>query len=387
MKNKSQEKKVMMLHGSSDLYGASKIFLLTAEILNKNGMSVIVILSEEGPLADGLIALGIRVEFVRLGIIRRKYFNVSGLFNRFKVTFDAYKRLATLAEKENITHVYSNTAAVWVGALLSKVKGYHHIWHLHEIIVQPKLFALWMGKMVQYNADKVIVVSEAVKTHWGKYVSANKLHLVYNGIDYNPYICKSIGLREELNIPKEAIVIGMIGRVNSWKGQEYFLEISEELNKKFLNLYFLLVGDAFPGEEHLFEGLEQRILEKKFRDRIYNLGFRKDISHVLATMDIFILPSLLPDPFPTVILEAMAATKPVVATAQGGALEMIEHGKTGYHIPLNEAPEAAAIIGELIKDKSQINKLGKEAKKSVLENFSLPKYGQKIMNIFFLSSK
>ena len=54
MKSKSQEKKVMMLHGSSDLYGASKIFLLTAEILNKNGMSVIVILSEEGPLADGL---------------------------------------------------------------------------------------------------------------------------------------------------------------------------------------------------------------------------------------------------------------------------------------------------------------------------------------------
>ena len=54
---------------------------------------------------------------------------------------------------------------------------------------------------------------------------------------------------------------------------------------------------------------------------------------------------------------------------------------------MNEAPEAAAIIGELIKDKSQINKLGKEAKKSVLENFSLPKYGQKILNIFFLSSK
>ena len=382
MKSQIEEKCVMMLHGSSDLYGASKIFLLTAEILNNNGVSVLVILSEDGPLADELKKLGIRVELVRLGIIRRKYFNISGFFNRLKVTFEAYKTLEALAGKEKITHVYSNTAAVWVGALLSRMKGYFHIWHLHEIIVQPKFFAVWMGKLVQYNSHKVIVVSEAVKKHWGKYVSANKLHLVYNGIDYNPYICKSVNLREELNIPKEAMIIGMIGRVNSWKGQEYFLEISEELNKKFLNLYFLLVGDAFPGEEHLFEELEQRILENKFRDRIFNLGFRKDISHVLATMDIFILPSILPDPFPTVILEAMASKKPVVATAQGGALEMIDHGATGYHIPVNEAPEAAVIIGELINNKGKINKIGEEARKSVIENFSLPKYGQKILNIF-----
>jgi len=382
MKSQIEEKRIMMLHGSSDLYGASKIFLLTAEILSNNGVSVLVILSEDGPLADELKKLGIRVELVRLGIIRRKYFNINGLFNRLKVTFEAYKTLGALAEKEKITHVYSNTAAVWVGALLSRMKGYFHIWHLHEIIAQPKFFAVWMGKLVQYNSHKVIVVSEAVKKHWGRHVSANKLHLVYNGIDYNPYLCKSVNLREELNIPKEAMIIGMIGRVNSWKGQEYFLEISEELNKKFLNLYFLLVGDAFPGEEHLFEGLEQRILENKFRDRIFNLGFRKDISHVLATMDIFILPSTLPDPFPTVILEAMAAKKPVVATAQGGALEMIDHGETGYHIPLNEAPEAAVIIGELINNKGQINKVGEEARKSVIENFSLSKYGQKILSIF-----
>ncbi|MDO6439633.1 glycosyltransferase family 4 protein [Cyclobacterium sp. 1_MG-2023] len=382
MKSKSRTKRVMMLHGSSDLYGASKIFLFTASILKESGVYVIVILSEEGPLADELRKLGVQVKLIRLGIIRRKYFNAKGLINRVKVIFKAYKQLGELAKAENITHIYSNTAAVWVGAFLSRVKGYTHVWHLHEIIVKPKFFSLWMGKLVQYNSDRVIVVSQAVKNHWEKYVSGNKLQLIYNGIDYNPYLCQSVGLRKELGIPEEAMVIGMIGRVNSWKGQEYFLEISEELNKKFLNLYFLLIGDAFPGEEHLFEGLEQRILEKEFSDRIYNLGFRKDISDVLATMDIFILPSILPDPFPTVILEAMAAAKPVVATAQGGALEMIDHGTTGYHIPLHKASESAAIIGDLIGNKSQINRIGKEARKSVVGNFSLSKYRQEILSIF-----
>lgn len=374
--------KVLMLHGSSDLYGASKIFLLTATLLQKEGATVVVVLSEEGILAEELRKQGIRVELIQLGIVRRKYFNVGGLVNRLKVMAAAYRKLASLAEEVGITHVYSNTAAVWVGAALAKGRGYVHIWHLHEIILRPGWFSKLMGKMVQHASDKVIVVSGAVKSHWERHIERNKLHLVYNGIDYNPYLWNAIDLREELGIPDDACVIGMVGRVNSWKGQPYFLEISEELNKKFLNLHFVLVGDAFPGEEHLFEGLEQKILENKFKHSIHNLGFKKNISPALATMDIFILPSILPDPFPTVILEAMASAKPVVATAQGGALEMISNGKTGYHIPWDNALEAAEIVGKLVKDKNQREVIGLNARNSVLENFSLPAYGRNMVEIF-----
>ncbi|MDN3687154.1 glycosyltransferase family 4 protein [Cyclobacterium jeungdonense] len=377
-----EKTKVLMLHGSSDLYGASKIFLLTASLLQKEGATIVVVLSEEGILAEELRKQGIRVELIKLGIVRRKYFNVPGLLNRLKVMAAAYRRLASLAEEVGITHLYSNTAAVWVGAALAKRKGYVHIWHLHEIILRPVWFSKLMGKMVQHASDKVIVVSGAVKLHWERYIERNKLHLVYNGIDYNPYLWNRTDLREELGIPGDACVIGMVGRVNSWKGQTYFLEISEELNKKFLNLHFVLVGDAFPGEERLFEGLEQKILEKEFKHSIHNLGFKKNISPALATMDIFILPSILPDPFPTVILEAMASAKPVVATAQGGAMEMISNGKTGFHIPWDNAPEAAEIIGDLVKDKSQREVIGLNARNSVLENFSLPAYGRNMVEIF-----
>jgi glycosyltransferase involved in cell wall biosynthesis len=100
-------------------------------------------------------------------------------------------------------------------------------------------------------------------------------------------------------------------------------------------------------------------------------------------MDIFILPSILPDPFPTVILEAMAAEKPVVATAHGGALEMIASGKTGFHIPHNSAKEAAGVLEKLISDKGLIKRMGKEARKRVLKKFSLSAYDKKILDIFF----
>ncbi|MEX2511828.1 MAG: glycosyltransferase family 4 protein [Cyclobacteriaceae bacterium] len=373
---------ILMLHGSSDLYGASKIFLVTAQLLKEEGHGVTVILSEDGPLVGALKDLGIHVKLLRLGIIRRKYFNLKGLLNRAKVMRNAIKTLKKLATEEGITHIYSNTAAVWVGAFVAKGLNLRHIWHLHEIILKPSWFGWAMGKMINRFAHKVIVVSEAVQNHWSRFVSEEKLALIYNGINYKPYLCGHDHLRKTMGIPAEALVIGMIGRVNSWKGQEYFLEISEELNKKFLNLYFILVGDPYPGDERLYEGLELNILKKKFNHKIYNLGFRSDIPRVLATMDIFILPSILPDPFPTVVLEAMASQKPIVATAHGGALEMISDGVTGVHIPWNAPEEAARKMEPLVEDENFRLKMGIKAKESVLNNFSLPSFREKILTVF-----
>lgn len=375
-------RRILMLHGSSDLYGASKIFLITAVSLKEKGHVPYVVLSEEGPLVGALEKEGIKVSLVRLGIIRRKYFNLPGIFNRVRVMNRAVKALSRLVEDEKITDVYSNTAAVWVGALVSGKKRLRHFWHLHEIIVRPSWFSWLIGNMINRSADKVIVVSAAVKDHWGKYIHPQKLELVYNGIDYAPYLGPGGDLRAELGIDRDACVVGMIGRVNSWKGHQYFLEISEELNKKFLNLQFILAGDAFPGEEHLYEGLVKKILEKKFKNRVFNLGFRSDVSSVLATLDIFVLPSTLPDPFPTVVLEAMAAGKPVVATEHGGALEMIEDYQTGILIPWDSAKTAAGRMDILFEDKNKRIRMGEMGRKKVLENFSLTSFKENINRVF-----
>jgi glycosyltransferase involved in cell wall biosynthesis len=322
-----------------------------------------------------------------LGIVRRKYFNGPGILNRIKVMKKAVVILGHVVDNQKITDIYSNTAAVWVGALLAKKKKLRHYWHLHEIIVRPFWFSYLMGNIINYAADKVIVVSGAVRDYWKKHIDPKKLELVYNGIDYTPYLNPGGDLKGELLIEQEACVIGMIGRVNSWKGHEYFLEISEELNKKFLNLRFILVGDAFPGEEHLYEGLEKKILEKKFKNRVFNLGFRSDISSVLATLDIFVLPSTLPAPFPTVILEAMAAGKPVIATAHGGAVEMISNDETGILIPWDSPREAADKMASMVADKNKRKRMGELGRKKVLENFSLTSYRENINNVFSPRSK
>ena len=373
---------ILMLHGSSDLYGASKIFLNSIAALQKAGHQVTVVLSEDGPLAKELESSGVNLHLHKLGILRRKYFNLSGLLNRGKTIWKAKKFLEKLIIEKQITHLYSNTSAVLVGAFVAKKRGIRHIWHLHEILVGPKWFVSLMGILINRYADVVVVVSQAVWDNWKIKVSESKMLLLYNGIDYSPYLLQSTDIRNEIPEATYKILIGMIGRVNHWKGQSYFLEMAKQLKLQHQNIHFLIVGDAYPGTEVYVTDMLEKIESLGLKDHITYLGYREDIPAILRSLDIFVLPSILPDPLPTVILEAMASSKPVVATNHGGACEMIIPNQTGYLIPWDNAEEGARFIGELISDKNKRGEMGKNAKERVLDKFSKETFQRNFLELF-----
>jgi glycosyltransferase involved in cell wall biosynthesis len=372
---------ILILHGSSDLYGASKILLVTVRLLIKKGDTPIVVLTENGPLADELKALGAEVIFIPLGILRRKYKTIPGIINRLSVIRNAYSAIKTLIKERKIGLVYSNTTAVLAGAFAASSLGIRHIWHVHEIIEHPKWMYRFLGGLLNRYSHKVIVVSEAVQKSWSKYVSPEKLQLVYNGIDYSPYLLSSGKLRKELGIDDQTVVIGMIGRVHYWKGQAYFLQIASALSKQYDNVRFVLIGDAFPGYEYLYEQLGALIKQENIGHLVTDLGYRTDVAELLHGFDILVLPSTLPDPFPTVVLEAMASAKPVAATAHGGALEMVDENGTGVLIPLNDVQKASLIIGKLISNKVLRIQMGEAARKKVLEEYSTEAFENKMINV------
>ncbi len=372
---------ILILHGSSDLYGASKILLVTVRVLIKKDHTPIIILTENGPLADELKTLGAEVIFIRLGILRRKYKTVPGMLNRLWVIRNAYTAIKKLIQERKIGLVYSNTTAVLAGALAARSMGIRHIWHVHEIIEHPKWMYRFLGNLLNRYSSKVIVVSAAVQKSWCKYVSDEKLELIYNGIDYSPYMHPSDKLRKELGIDDQTVVIGMIGRVHYWKGQEYFLRIASALTKQYSHIRFVLIGDAFPGYEYLYDQLAQLIKQENIGHLVSDLGYRTDVAELLPGFDILVLPSTLPDPFPTVVLEAMASAKPVAATAQGGALEMVDDNRTGVWIPVNDVQKASAIIGKLVNDRILRVQMGEAARKKVLEQYSPEAFENKMINV------
>ncbi|KEO73635.1 hypothetical protein EL17_12100 [Anditalea andensis] len=375
-------KSILILHSSSDLYGASKILLTTIKIFKENGFIVEVVLSEEGRLSYAIREESIKVYIIRLGILRRKYFNIKGIFNRVFVVSKAYKQLLNIIEKEDFTHIYSNTTAVLVGALVAKKTKTYHIWHIHEIITNPMWFTRIMGSFVNRYSDYAIAVSEAVSQYWRPYISKEKLKVIYNGIDYTPYLSPTKSFRELNGINQDVLLIGMIGRISAWKGQLYFLDIADQIVKNYSNVHFLIVGDAFPGDEHLLTALNKKILKLNLENVVTVLDFQQNVSSIYEALDIFVLPSIKPDPLPTVVLEAMASAKAVIATGHGGALEMVLEGKTGIFIPHDNAKAAYQKIKLLLSDSLYRNNLGHNGRERVLKAFSEDSFKINIMEIF-----
>ena len=388
--------RILLLHSSSDNYGASKIFLQTVLLLKNNGHYPVVVLPNKGALVDELSQLNVEVHIVNLAILRRKYFNIAGIFNRYTKWKAAVPTLNHIIDKHQIDTIYSNTAAVLIGGYVAKKRGLQHIWHLHEIIERPVFLHQFFAWCIRNWSDKIIVVSKAVEANWQdalpKQANKNaksKMFQVYNGIEPVPK-CKVVpktnfdNYKQSLFIPNNAIVIGMAARIHFWKGQSYFIEIAKELLKRKVSadpLYFIIAGDPFPGYEHLQRELEQSILQHQLTTRVFYVGLVKEMDLFYKSIDLLILPSQQPDPLPTVVLEAMQYELPVIATAQGGALEMVIENETGIFIPLNNVTEAVDNIIKIL-NADKLNKLGLAGKKRVTEYFSAASFEKNIISVF-----
>ena len=379
---------ILFLHSSSDLYGASKIFLQTAQILKAQGHTCHVVVSANGPLVDKLKQDNIPVTVINLGIIRRKYFTLLGILNRFSKWQKANDLLNKYIQQNNIELVYANTTAVLLGAYIAHKNKIKHVWHVHEIIEKPKFLFLAIQWIMKRYTSTIICVSKAVQNHWSKYAPSllSKMQVIYNGIGPVEKSTEA-SFRTQYQIPEDAIVIGMAGRVHYWKGQQYFLQIAEQLLKPSTEsnqtkpLYFIITGDAFPGYEYLVAETNDFIKKNNLGGRIFYTGFEDKMDKFYSSIDLLILPSQLPDPLPTVVLEAMQYGIPVAATAQGGVLEMIAENETGIFIPINNVQAAADKIFELIHSNHR-NNMRMHSIERVEKYFSASSFENQITTIF-----
>ena len=369
---------LLFLQSSSELYGSGKIILQVLRLYRREGFNPVVVLTGPGPLQLILQQEGFPVYVQNLGILRRKYVNPTGLINRLGKNLNAYRFLSELHRNYEFKLVYSNTLAVIVGAFWAKRNRIPHNWHIHEIIPGPFPLVKLLSKLLDLSTPHPIAVSRAVAEHWQPFLMKSKVQVIHNGISYDPFLSAKATVKRELGLAENAILIGMIGRINPGKGQLFFLEMAEILSQSFPTTHFVLVGDPFPGYEPILEELKKEIGKKRLENRVSYLGFRSDIPEVMASLDIFVLPSILPDSFPTVILEAMASGKPVVATRSGGASEMVLEGETGYLIPVGAVENGVDVLGILVQNPELKQSFGEAARKRVLSEFSLEAFEEKI---------
>lgn len=370
-------KRILYLHAGAEMYGADKVLLELIKGLDSKEFEAHVILPNDGVLVEDLRQVGAQVSVLDYPILRRKYFNPKGIADYIR-SYNFYaKQIALYAQEHSIDMVHNNTAAVLEGIYLKRKLKLPLIWHVHEIIVKPKAISDFINMLMGRYADKIVTVSQAVANHikQSPFIKDSQVEVIYNGVDntvYYPMDASSI--REKFDIAQDALVIGMIGRVNAIKGQNDFIEAVEPLLEKNEQVVAFLAGGVFPGEEWRLEELDKRIASSSVVSQIHRIDYYDKTSELYNMFDIFVLPSIKPDSLPTVVLEAMACSKPVVGYNNGGIAEMVVDDKSGCLVKPNRPQELSNAISLLLDSSEKREKFGRVGYQRQKELFSLESY-------------
>jgi glycosyltransferase involved in cell wall biosynthesis len=342
--------KILFLDQSGQLGGAELCLLDLAKFY---GDRCLVALFEPGPLVDRLQQQNTPVQVLQPQALQMR--KDSGLWAGLR-NLDRLIPLITqviqLARQADV--IYVNTAkALVVGAIASLLSRKPLVYHLHDII-SPDHFSrvnqLLLITLANLNAKRVIANSQAAKQAFvaagGK---ADRTSVIYNGFDVDRYMvepAKVKQLRQELAIADDQFLVGHFSRLSPWKGQHILLEALAQVPDNVMpnRVVAVFVGAALFGEDDYVRQLQQQVMDLGLVDRVKFLGFRSNVPELMAACDLVAHTSIAPEPFGRVIVEAMLCQTAIVATAAGGAIELVQHYHTGWLTPPGDIAALATII-------------------------------------------
>jgi glycosyltransferase involved in cell wall biosynthesis len=374
----SERKRLLFVQIQADLYGSSRSLLRLVGALDKAVFKTVVVLSGSGPLKQQLELRGAKViEIPHVGAVGRW-----NLFSRhfFLIPYDilkATRRLLQIIRRERIDLVHSNTSIILAAALAAKIARIPHVFHVREIYGEFPLFWKLHRRFICWSSQEIICISNAVASQF----PGQRTSIVPNGLDFGaecPIPPDPGKLKIKLGLDG-AMLAGCIGRIK-WrrKGQEVLIQALALLKERGVLLNALIVGSPFPGNEsHLrkMHALAQRlgVFEQV---RFHSEQF--DIWPFYALMDIFIMPSVLPEPLGNVIIEAMAMGLPVVASRGGGTSDLIEDGCSGFLVQPGDCAELADRLDFLCRHPQKRREIGEAGRRRQQEKFTLDLCARKV---------
>jgi glycosyltransferase involved in cell wall biosynthesis len=225
-----------------------------------------------------------------------------------------------------------------------------------------------------------IAVSEEVRLSILNQVGAidGKIFTISNGVDTSEFerpgnkqaLCKELGLEQDAHLAV------LVGRLHEQKGHRYLIEAVPTIIDRFPKTHFLLIGEG-----ELRASLEKQVDELGLKPHVIFMGIRHDVPDILAAVDLFLLPSLW-EGLSIALLEAMAAAKPIVASAVSGTNQVMISGETGLLVPPGSSQALAEAILQVLADPVRARRMGSAARQHVIKNFSAQKQAKEHLNLY-----
>lgn len=245
-----------------------------------------------------------------------------------------------------------------------------HGFHYQHLKPLKRWLYLSSEKLLANFTNIFINVSESEKVSClnAGIVSKDKVVVVPNGIRIPAFT--------ERILNKGKLTLVNISRLSPEKGVAILLDIVKSLSLLYADFNLVIIGDG-PERAHL----KKKAYELGIEKYISFLGFRKDVSGILASADIYVTASR-GEGMPLTVLEAMVRSLPVVASNVVGIVDLVEQGKNGFLFDINRPEQAAEYIMKLIKDNALYESMAKNAYQTVADNYTIEKMCKKIANVY-----
>ncbi|MBK8988617.1 MAG: glycosyltransferase family 4 protein [Chloroflexi bacterium] len=286
-----------------------------------------------------------------------------------------------LIRQHAITLVHTNTVrAHIVGSLAGWLTRTPVVWTLHDNTFPPRLVR-WLAPIPR----QTIAVSGWLADLYAPCGLTNKITIIPNGLNLAAAPDNAPSIRAELGIPPDAPLVLNVGRLIAGKAPHLFIAAAEIAASHHPDAHFVLVGGPDDGEaaDHIYlEQLTQAIAGASLGSRLHAVGPRPDVGRFYQAAAVVVYNAVQPEGLPTVLLEAMAYALPVVAAAVGGALEIVQDGRTGILTPPNDAAALADAIHTLLANPTAQQSMGLAGRERLAAAFSVPQQIQKTTAIY-----
>ncbi len=356
--------KILHFIGSLEIGGTEKMLLTYLSTTKEKELThVVCTLFDKGALREELAKKNIHV----------KTLDIKGKLGLLDAIGKFVKVLEN--EKPSIVHSYllqENLVARYA------IEKYNKKYQQKIVLINGKrdtdrgkaFWKVWLDKQSLHKANLHVSNSKAgVEELKGYGVPADNILYIPNGKELHIQKITKQKAKEGLSLPQDTFVISCVARLYSFKGHQYLLQAMKKAQEhlKGLDWKLLLVGDG-----EMKTALEQYVASHGLQKYVVFLGERNDVPLILRATDLFVLPTLR-EGMPGALMEAMAAGLPCIATEIDGCKELIENEKNGLLVPAKNTDALSTAIISLILDPILCARLGKEAKRTIEEEFSLSK--------------
>jgi len=352
--SKNHTKRILFFNSHRAWGGGEKWHFEMANLLAKDSYHVTIAAAKGSELAKRSQIAGLSPVEVSIGRL--------SFLNPFKL-FKLYRLFCKVTPEAVILNLPSDLKAA---GLMAWIAGVALIVYRRGSAI-PIRNSMFNRFLFRYVVSDVIANSEETKrTVLAKnphLFPRDKIHVIYNGIDLNEFDSHIDNTSYERN--DSEVVLGTVGRLSYEKNQLFLIDVVSELKTNGMNCRLLIAGTG-PLEMEL----KAYAKEKGVQDNVDFLGFQDNIPSLMATIDIFLLCSLW-EGFGYVLVEAMAAMKPVVAFCSSSTPEIVCDGKTGYLVPSQDLEQFSLRILEIAGDSGKSLSLGLSGRDRVEKVFSI----------------